>query len=254
MSSRSQKFILGFFLLLCACGELERSNPLDPQNPRSERRRIVFVEAFVNDTAPFSSFAMIALDSLAAAFPQEQVIIVEHHLPSAQYPDAQALSESADRYKILANAGPAVPDVFFNGSGTRAQGASSTSNALLRYRSAVGAEIDKIAHFTIEARKRIAAASLDIEVTIARLGSSAFSQFAVLAIVWEDLKMAGHHHVVRKILPPENFSGIQAGEKKSVHMMTSLSGTVNTGQIQVAVIIEQATGLGREVLQATLAE
>lgn len=254
MLLKSQRWILSFLLLLVACENLERNNPLDPNNPGSERRRIVFVEAFVNDTAPFSAFALQALDSLAATFPQQQVMIVEHHLPSTKFTDAEALPESADRYKILTTAAPAVPDVFFNGSQSRVQGASTMSNAVFRYRHAIQAEIDKVAHFTTEAQKTISANRIDIDVAVARLGKDDFSQFAVIAMIAEDLGAAGHHHVVRKILLPENFSGIAAGERKSVHFTASLPNAVNTGRIQVVVLVEHTTGIDREVLQTTLAE
>jgi hypothetical protein len=73
-------------------------------------------------------------------------------------------------------------------------------------------------------------------------------------MIAEDLGTAGHHHVVRKILLPENFSSIAAGEKKSVHFTTSLPSAVNTGRIQVVALVEQTTALGRELLQTMLAE
>ncbi len=253
MLIKSQRWILSL-LLLVACENLERNNPLDPQNPNSERRRVVFVEAFVNDAAPFSAFALQALDSLAATFPQQQMVIVEHHLPSSKFTDATALLESADRYKILTTAAPAVPDLFFNGSQSRVQGASTTGTAVLRYRHATQAELDKVAHFTIEAQKTISANRIDIDVTVARLGNSNFSQFAVKVMIAEDLGTEGHHHVVRKILLPESFSGIAAGERRSVHLTTSLPSAVNAGRVQVVVLVEQTTGLDRKILQTTLAE
>jgi hypothetical protein len=254
MSLKSKWWMLSFLLLLVACEDLERNNPIDPQNPNSERRRVVFVEAFVNDNAPFSAFALQALDSLAATFSQQQVVIVEHHLPSAKFLDAEALPESADRYKILTTAGPAVPDLFFNGSQSRVQGASTTGTAVFRYRNAIQAEIDKVAHFTIEVKKTISANRIEIDATVARLGKDELSQFAVTAMIAEDLGAAGHHHVVRKVLLPENFSGIAAGERKSVHFTASLPSAVNTGRIQAVVMVEQTTALGRELLQTTLAE
>jgi hypothetical protein len=214
----------------------------------------VFVEAFINAATPFSAFAMTAIDSLALAFPSQQVVIVEYHLTSATFPDASASPANLDRYKNLTATTPAVPDVFFNGVGQRVQGASNAATALLRYRRAAQNEIDKIAHFTIEANKTISATSLAVEANIARLGNENFENFSVGAIVWEDLGAAGHHHVVRKILSPENFSGIAAGEKKSARFDSNLTGVSNAGRVQVVVIVEQVTGRGREVLQAALAE
>jgi hypothetical protein len=250
----SRWWILGGFLLLFACEKLERNNPLDPKNPRSERPRVIFVEAFINEATPFSAFALQALDSLATGFSQQQVVMVEHHLPSTKFTDAYALAESADRYKLLTTANPVVPDIFFNGSPRRVQGASSIHSVFMRCHSAVQAEIGNSAHFTIEAKKQISATQAEIDVTVARLGNSGFPAFAVTAILWEDLGAAGRHHLVRKILPSEHFSGIAAGERKSAHFSASFSNAVNSSRLQVAVIVEETNGGEREVLQATLAE
>lgn len=241
-------------LFLCACGELDRNNPLDPKNPRSERPRVIFVEAFVNDAAPFSPFALRALDSLTLALASDQIIVVEHHLPSANYNDSYALQESAGRYNNLAAANPGVPDVFFNGTPTRLQGASSAHTAALRYRAALQNELGKIGYFTIEAKKSFAATSIEINATIARLGDSPASQFAVAAVVWEDLGLSGHRHVVRKVFSPEVINGMAAGDTKTVRFGANLSGVQNANRLQAAVIIERNLTSGREVLQAALAE
>lgn len=246
--------VFGCLLLLSACENLERDNLLDPKNPDSERQRVVFVEAFVNDGARYSSFALGALDSLAADFPSDQVVIVEHHLQSTNYADVYALQESNDRYSSLVGSNRGIPDVFFNGTMSRAQGASSVHTALVRYRNAINAELSRVAHFTIEARKNISSAGIDLEVTLARLGNERFSEFAVLAIVWENVGTAGHRHVVRKVFPPEDFSSVAAGEIKSLHFTGSLPATSNAARLQAAVIIERNTSLGREILQAALAE
>ncbi|MDZ7344265.1 MAG: hypothetical protein ONA90_07095, partial [candidate division KSB1 bacterium] len=162
--------IFGCVLLLWACEDLERNNPLDPKNPNSERARVIFVEAFVNDSTPFSALALAALDSLAAAFSPAQLIVVEHHLPSSTYADPHALPESADRYRDFMVSDAVVPDVFFNGSLGRVLGASSVQTALTRYRTAVQSRLGEISHFTIEAQKSVWAANLTIDVTVARLG------------------------------------------------------------------------------------
>ncbi len=246
--------LCGGLLLLCACEALERNNLLDPRNPRSERQRVTLVEAFVNDATPFSPFALTALDSLSSAFSADQILIVEHHLPSANYADAHALPESADRYRDLAAADRGVPDVFFNGSALRLQGASDARNASTRYRGALQTAHSEIAYLTIEARKNILATTIEIDATFAPLGNNGLSAFAVQAMVWEDLGPTGHHHVVRKVFSPEIFSGIAAGETRSVRFEASLLGVRDSARLQAAVMIEHNTDLGKEVLQAALAE
>ena len=255
MKRKCALWLWAFLFLLFSCEELDRNNPLDPKNPRSESRRMILVEAFVNDATPFSSYALSAVDSLAATFSSDQIIIAEHHLPSANFTDMNALPESADRYQGLAPADPAVPDLFFNGAKVRMQGASSAHAASQRYRGGLHHELGGITHFTIAARKNIAASEIQIDATIARLGDSGFPQIAVFALVWEDLGVAGHHHLVRKIFSPEVFSGIAAGETKTVRFAAVLPPRVrDTARLQAAVVIEHDADFGTEVLQAALAE
>ncbi len=240
--------------MVCACEDLERNNPLDPRNPRSERSRVTFIEAFINDATPFSPFALTALDSLALAFAFDEIIIAEHHLPSASFNDAYALQESADRYQSLAPADRGVPDVFLNGTTVRLQGASNSHMALRRYRSALQNELGKISHFTIAAKKSISATGIEVNATIARLGDVPFTQFAVVAMIAEDLGMAGHRQVVRKIFAPEVVSSIDAGETKSFRFAAGLTGVQNAARLQAVVLLEDRGNSSREVLQATLAE
>lgn len=249
---RLQTFLVAGLVFLSACEELERNNPLDPRNPRSERNRLILVEAFVNDETPFSSHALKALDALSARTAPDQMVIVEHHLPHPNFADAYALAESRDRYHDLAATDLGVPDVFLNGSAARVQGASNDANALLRYRNAIDAEAGKTAFFTIEARKSINGSALTVDIAIARLGDSDIGSFSVLAIVFEDLGDAGHHRVARKILPRQNFSGIRAGETKNAQL--AISAIANAERLAVAVLVEQIAGAGREVLQVALAD
>lgn len=241
-------------LFLCACGELERNNPLDPKNPQSERERVVFIEAFVNDATPFSPFTLTALDSLAFALPTDQIIIAEHHLPGTNYNDTYALQESADRYNTLVTADHGVPDVFFNGTPTRLQGASSAHAAAQRYRAALQNELSRIGYFTIEAKKTVTATGIEINATIARLGDSPATQFAIVAVVWEDLGMARHRHVVRKVFSPEAVNGLAAGDTRTVRFAANLAGVQNANRLQAAVIIERSLNSGKEMLQAAIAE
>ena len=254
MIAKARASLLSLIVLLCGCEELARDNPLDPKNPRSERSRVIFVEAYVNESTPYSPFAVAALDSLARGFSTDDVIIAEHHLPNASFADQFALQESLQRYGDLATVDRGVPDVFFNGSPTRVQGASSVQTALTRYRSTSDRALGLVSHFTIEARKRTSGSTISIEAKIARLGDDGFSQFTVRAIVWEDLGAAQRHRIVRKIISPETFSGIEAGEKKTVSFSAQLPAAVNADRLAAAVFIEQNTGAGREILQAALAE
>jgi len=254
MWQRRRFWIAGLALLFCACDELARDNPLDPGNPRSERRRVILVEAFVNEATPFSPFAVAALDSLANVFSTDKLIIAEHHLPSASFVDQNALPESLDRYGNLTTVDRGVPDVFFNGSSTRIQGASSLQTALARYRDTIDRIAGAVSHFTIEAKKRTSGTRVDLEATIARLGDREFSQFSVGAVIWEDLGTARRHRVVRKIVAPQVFNSIAPGEKKVMSFSAQVAVALDPGRLAAAVFVEQNTGAGREILQVALAE
>ena len=248
---RLHTVLVAVLVFLSACEDLERNNPLDPRNPRSERNRLILVEAFVNDGTPFSSHALKALDTLSSRTAPGQVVIVEHHLPHPNFADAYALAESRDRYHDLTATDLGVPDVFLNGTAVRVQGASNEANALLRYRNAIDAEAGKTAFFTIEAKKNVNGSALTVDVAIARLGSSDFGSFSVLAIAFEDLREAGHHRVTRKVFPRQNFSGLRAGERKNAQL--AVSAIANAERLSVIVLVEQIGGTGREVLQVALA-
>lgn len=245
--------MFGLTVLLFGCDELGRNNPFDPGNPRSERDRVIFVEAFVNEATPFSPFAQAALDSLARDVSTDEVIIVEHHVARDAYVDQYALPQSLERYGELTAVDPGVPDVFFNGSSTRVQGASSIETALARYRNTLDRGLGAVSHFTIEAKKRTGGSTINIDATIARLGDSRFSQFTVRAIIWEDLATSGRRRVVRAIASSETLSGIEPGEKKSVSLGAQLPPAVDAQRLAAAVFVEQNTGSGREVLQAAIA-
>jgi len=254
MRQRPRIWIAGLALLFCACDELARDNPLDPGNPRSERRRVILIEAFVNEATPFSPFAAAALDSLANVFSTDALIIAEHHLPSTSFVDQNALAESLERYANLTAVNRGVPDVFFNGSSTRVQGASSMQTALARYRDTIDRIAGAVSHFTIEADKKTSGARIDLDVTIARLGDREFSQFSVCAVIWEDLGTSHRHRVVRKVVAHQIFNSIAPGEKKVMSFSAQVPVALDPGRLSAAVFVEQNTSSGREILQVALAE
>jgi hypothetical protein len=65
---------------------------------------------------------------------------------------------------------------------------------------------------------------------------------------------AGHRHVARKIFSPEIFSGIEAGETRSVRFAANVPNVRDASRLQAAVIIEHNVDNGKEALQAALAE
>lgn len=244
--------IIGIALIEIGCENLERSNPLDPNNPMSERRRVVLVEAFINDSTPYSPFALAALDDLASQTTEAQILFLAYHLPSQSYPDTNAISSGRVRYDFYTtNQNQAVPDVFFNGLRHRVQGAASKNTASKRYQNVVTQERDEISHFTIEALTQVSGNTLSINVSIARLGEDELTGFFLQAVAFEDISAPGHHYVVRHVLPPETISRIAPSERKDITLTALIEGGANPQHWQVVVFIQQNSK--KEVLQAVLA-
>ena len=243
--------IIGIALIEIGCEGLERSNPLDPNNPMSERRRVVLVEAFVNDSTPYSPFALAALDDLASQTTEAQTLFLVYHLPSQSYPDTNAISSGRVRYDFYTTQNQAVPDVFFNGLRHRVQGAASKNTALKRYQNVFTQERDEISHFTIEAQTQVSGNTLSVNVSIARLGDDELTDFFLQAVAFEDISAPGHHYVVRQVLPSESITRVASSERKDITLTASIQGDGNPQRWQVVVFIQQNSK--KEVLQAVLA-
>lgn len=233
------------------CTDLKRDNPLDPANPESERSRIVLVEAFVNESTPFTPFTLSALDEIAAQTSREQTLILQYHLPSANYADDLATAVAKTRYDFYVTQDQAVPDVFFNGLRQRIQGAASQSTALKRYQTVLAREREATSHFTIEAKQQVAGGTLSVQVRLARLGETAFTDFFVQAVAYEDIGTAGHHFVVRAVLPAESVRRLDAGEIAEIDFTAAVDTEVNPQSWQAVVFIQQSSS--KEIMQSTLA-
>ncbi len=233
------------------CNDLNRSNPLDPANPKSARIQVALIEAFVNDSAPFSPFALEALTEIASQLNENKFLILEYHLPSQSYPDTLASPAAKARYDFYVTQDQAVPDIFIDGLRHRIQGAASKSTALKQYQAALTLERHAISHFTIEASSLISDNEFFVEISIARLGEEEFSNFSIRAVAFEDTGEPGHHFVVRSVLPSETIPSIDAGGQIEVTLSTLISAGAKLQHWQVVVFIQQNSN--KEILQSVLA-
>ena len=237
--------------ILIGCSELDRSNPLDPKNPDSQRPRVVVVEAFVSDdpNAVYCPFTLQGLAQLEAEVGTAQLLILEYHLQkTGEWDDDYALQTANLRYNELATTQKGVPDVFFCGPHKRLQGASSVEAAYERYRPAFEEESALYGIFTIELTTSESANEVNIFAKIARLGNSSESDIVVRGVVVRDFGDALHRHVVVASPLSQPINQIDAGEIAEVSFSVSQN-DIAQNNTKFVVFIQKQTG-AEVILQA----
>ncbi|MDZ7338738.1 MAG: hypothetical protein ONB30_09375 [candidate division KSB1 bacterium] len=235
------------------CGDMPRDNPLDPKNPRSQRQRVVLAEAFVSDdpSALYCPQALDALAQLQAEVGTASLLVAEYHLSNpGKWVDSYALAEARLRYEELASEGLGIPDVFFSGSAGRVQGAHSVSTAYERYRRQFDNCSATPSLFTIEAQARRGTQDKEIQVSLARLGSTPAEGVMVRALILQDAGVDRHHNVVKALLPGQHIAVLQPGEV--VQATFRVSGNVLNGDKNwLLVFVESRDERARVVEQVT---
>jgi hypothetical protein len=212
-------------ILFYACDDIARDNLLDPQNPSSYRSQIIAIEAFVNtcDSLPYSynQDMLIALHGLENEY-DNKITIVEYHRNTGvnqEYIDQYHLPEAENLYEkyIDIYGGPkGVPDVFFNVR-NRVQGVYNLADTEERLEKELQSLLNENSYFTIEPEITKRDNEIDINVTIARLGSKNARDIKVKVIIIE--RMYGQYimRVVRKILVSSTIDLLAHGGTKEVH-------------------------------------
>lgn len=219
---RTGPTILSLLACLVNCADLDRSNPLDPKNPASHRDKTVLIEAFVNQSGgDVISWALAGLDQLTREYNSPKVLYLEHHVAKTVSTDPLALDASLSRYLALVpqTAQQGLPDVFFNGSTERVQGASSAARAYQRYLDALKNQLSGSSFFTIEAVVQDSGDHMTFYVQFAPLGQKSASKASIYLVLAEEKTSA--HPVVRSIVLAETFDEIPAG--KIINMTKSLT-------------------------------
>ncbi|NIA29139.1 MAG: hypothetical protein GWP06_04395 [Actinobacteria bacterium] len=238
-----------FFILIFAsfwnCGELDRNNPLDPKNPNSQAKRVVIVEAFVNSSAgaPVNA-ALEGLDRLAQEFSERSLICLEHHIEKTEGTDPWATGESYTRYGTLSShpGGQGLPDVFFDGSEGRVQGASDSESVYQRYRKAFEQRASHPAGMTIEPSARVDGNKIKVIATIARLGNTEINDVVLSAIVAENMG-GNHRNVVRTIVPFDPIGTMQAGTTQEAELYIPVAADWDLNKIVIVVVAQNSRTL-----------
>ncbi len=221
--SKIWAWLLSFFGLLLACGDIPRDNPLDPKNPDSYCAQKIVIEAFVNtgNPYPYNQYMLVALDSLADLYP-EQLVIAEYHRNTEQYLDSLHLNENELLYQhylqVLGSSLKAVPDVFINGVEQHVQGASSVQSALFRLQQAVLSDFTKNSYFTMELSYQLHGTKIIPVVTLARLGREEATNILLKAIIIARQDELYHKRTVRGSTKSGLIPTLSPGDFKTIEL------------------------------------
>ncbi|MBN2412557.1 hypothetical protein JXQ31_12785 [candidate division KSB1 bacterium] len=233
------KILLLLLLFFTGCGDLDRTNPLDPQNPDSKRGETVLVESFVNQSGGSVIESSIdAFERILIEYGAESFIYMEHHIEKTKGTDVYALDASLSRYLTLVpqTAEQAIPDVFFNGIQGRVQGASDEESAYLRYTDELEKELGRQTTFTIEAAAQLKAGKIYVTADIAKLGNTNAEEIVVNLAVTE--KVSGNvRNIVRAFIPLETIGELNHGKIKTVKREVEIQPEWKTENLEIVVIV-----------------
>lgn len=229
--------LLGLFSL-CACN-IPRDNPLDPKNPDSKQPQKVLIQAFVNtnNTASYNEYMLEALYQLQNEY-DGQLVVAAHHRNTADSESPYHCVENELLYQTYLSGFDSpikgVPDVFFNGTEGRVQGASSLSTALLRLQEALTDALKSDSYFLIDADYRKTGSGVKPEVTIARLGDRHSESILVKCMILSTID-SDHRNVVTDQNQSRLIDTLKHGESVDVEL-DELTCTNALGSILVVYI------------------
>lgn len=247
--------LFSLFFLLFYCGDLDRDNPLDPKNPDSSVNRAILTEIFVNDSTGFEycNHALDAIEHLALREEyKDHLYILEYHLTNrtANWNDLYAQDEFNQRYySYVPNSDErGIPDAMFNGLTKRVQGAS-LENINNNYTHAIDALLAHESFFRIEAEKQVSNNLIQLDITVARYGSSGEEDIDLNVVLYEDLDMPRYRFVVRKIFQKQTIPSIKRGEIKSFRFIEQIPEVKNINRLYCLIFLQDQYGSAKEIFQ-----
>jgi hypothetical protein len=233
----------GFF----GCKDIPRDNPLDPKNPSSIRAQTVLIEAFVNTNAQLADSVQYNQNMLTALYQLQikydtKITVAVHHRNLASYQDPLAIFESEDVYLryLQTEDEPVkgVPDVFINGSDTRIQGATTSTNALYRLETALQPLLIANSYFTIEPEVHLNNGTLSCKLTIARLGDSASDDILAKMLVLQDVGNQWERNAVRAMRRSNLIPEILPGDRKEISFSDVTGLETHPTRVVISVVSE----------------
>ncbi len=245
MSKYGYIFLCSLFFITVACSDLDRTNPLDPRNPNSKRAETVLIESFVNQSGgDVIASSIEAFERLLTEYGKESFIYLEHHVEKTSGTDPWALDASLSRYLLLVpqTDEQAIPDVMFNGSKARVQGASDAEAAYQRYKVTLEAELARETTFTIEQQVAISANQINVSADIAKLGNTNSSDIVAIVAIIEILDN-GIRQIVRTWESVKSIGTLVHGEIVSVDRSIDIQNGWNTNHLKCVVLVQDAQNL-----------
>ena len=215
-------------LLLPACKDISRDNPLDPKNPAAYQPHTVSIEVFINtnDSIPYNyNFEMLAaLDQIKQKY-DSHVSLVEYHRNVQDYEDPDHSVENEALYtKYVDSFKPGtkgVPDVFINGTTSRVQGAyDAGGTTLFRLEQALGPLLVQNSGIAIEPELGYSGNSVIIAARIGVLGETVAGKIIVRTILISDGNDVFHQRVAKKILRSSVSPWMVGGEVRKFEIGT----------------------------------
>ncbi len=262
-----KKLFLSLALILAGspfyagCGDIDRSNLLDPENDNAVAGQVAVVENFVHrytsgdSVNRYIAYSQRALYDLHQDY-AEKMIVLEYHLllTDTSKKDTLATGDNQLRYHNEYNTGAvprAFPHVFFNGSQIGIQGASSFETARQRYKTILDTMTVRKVKLFGDAKKTFDGNTLRINCKIARYGDKKINDLLIEYIVIENLGNLTRY-TVRKILPPESIAEILPGDVYELPEKTvAAAGLKDTAKTDVVIIIKD--NITKKILQACMA-
>lgn len=257
----SLTLILTGFAFYAGCGDIDRSNLLDPENDNAIAGQVTVVENFVHrytsgdSVNRYIAYSQQALYDLKQEY-EDKVIILEYHmlLADTSKKDTLATGDNQLRYQNEYKPGTApraFPHAFFNGKHTDIQGASSFETARQRYKIILDTLTVKKVKLYGDAKKSFEDNTLKINCKIARYGDKKISDLLIEYIVIENLGNLTWY-TVRKILSPESIAEILPGDVYELpEKNVSTSELTNTANTDVVILIKD--NITKKIIQACVA-
>ena len=233
------------FFHIVTCDNLDRTNPLDPQNPESQTKRIVLVDIFTNVSGDELAEASInAISRLSDEYKHDPFLLLEHHIEKTPGTDALAQSGSLIRYKqyVPDPSRQGLPHVFFDGLSSDIQGISDAETGYNRYLKELETRMTIPALFSIEANAKLTGDEFFLDGKIARLGTTSEFNVSVIAVITEDVFNNGRA-IVRDIVQIETFTTFQSGHIKNVKKQIVLDDSWNPAKLSIGLVIQNSITL-----------
>ena len=255
---RNLMMLVLLYGLAPACGDIERDNPLDPQHPESTRPQTVLIEAFVNINDSLqhniNEYALAALDNLYSIHAPD-VIIVDYHRNTLDYIDPYHRLQNETLYQRYIgefNAVSGVPDVFFNGTLARVQGASSINHSIQRIGGALQPFLNQNSPYALEIGYDRNGDQVIPRVTVARLNRPSLSEGDI--IIKALLVARIDNAFLRRVVRDDASSSVQTISKGEVRNFTLPALTVSEPQYSHSLVVYLTDRNEIEVFQCAVVE